>query len=654
MDDELNALAIAHGVATWYEDSRHRRIPVTDDVVIAVLAQLNVDATSRTAIRAGLAGLRAPRTRRDLPDPLIVRQGDQPEIDGVAELMAEDGSVLAIRERLPSDLPLGWYRMASADREITVAVTPRKLPEVPPSWGWQVQLYALSSAESWGIGDFADLRAFVVRSASLDAGVLLVSPVQAITPTAPIQRSPYSPSSRRFVNPLYLRVSDIEMFRRTDEETRRAVRALARQATNAGLIDYDAAWAAKRAALELLWPQAASACEMAGVAPELRDFATFCALAERHGSDWRKWPAALRHPGNSEVAAARDDLADRVAFHAWMQHLCADQLAGVRAAASAAGMSVGMLHDLPVGVDPAGADAWALQDVLASDVTIGAPPDEFSQQGQDWNLPPWRPDRLVASGYSPFKDMIRSVLTHADGIRIDHVAGLWRLWWIPPGFPPSQGTYVHYDADALLSILALEAHRASAIVVGEDLGTVPQDVTETLHERGMLSSAVLWFQRDEDAPDQPILPPQRWPAEAMASISTHDLPTAAGFLRAEHVRVRAELGLLANPDAEYERAAAERAELINVLAEHGLLPDHPGEEDLVIALHALLATATSSLLLISPQDALGDVRQPNLPGTVDGYPSWRIRLPVSIDGLLADPRVLRAIAPLRRARPREH
>jgi 4-alpha-glucanotransferase len=571
-----------------------------------------------------LAELGADGPRAE-PSALVVRQGERPELTG--ELTTEDGAVLTVPGRLPADLPLGWHRLVTAERELTLVVSPPRLAPMPPAWGWQVQLYALHSAGSAGIGDLADLRAFVTGAGAQGAGVVLVNPVQAITPASPVQRSPYSPSSRRFANPLYLRVGT--------------------PAPAGELIDYDAVWTAKLAALQGNW---AGQVRVDELAPDLRDFATFCALAERHGADWRKWPPGLRHPNSPEVAEARAELADRVAFHGWLQRLCAEQLAGVHAAARAAGVRV--VHDLPVGADPAGADAWALQDVLASDVTVGAPPDAFSQQGQDWNLPPWRPDRLAAAGYRPFRDLIRGVLAHADGIRIDHVAGLWRLWWIPPGFPPSQGTYVHYDSAALLGILALEAHRAAAIVVGEDLGTVRPEVTETLHERGMQSSAVLWFQRDQDVADTPLLAPSRWPAEAMASISTHDLPTAAGFLRAEHVRVRAELDLLADPDEEYRRAAEERAELIEVLDAHGLLPAEATEEELVAALHALLATASSRLLLISPQDALGDPRQPNLPGTIDEYPNWRIPLPVPVDELLSHPAVRRAIAPLCRARPR--
>jgi 4-alpha-glucanotransferase len=310
-------------------------------------------------------------------------------------------------------------------------------------------------------------------------------------------------------------------------------------------------------------------------------------------------------------------------------------------------MAVGVVHDLPVGVRPGGADTWAQGSVFASRVTVGAPPDAFSQLGQDWNLPPWRPDRLAELGYAPFRDMLRAILRHADGIRVDHVAGLWRLWWIPPGEPPGRGAYVHYDPEAMLGILALEAQRAGAVVIGEDLGTVQPTVTRTLHQRGVLSSAVLWFQRDWDADGQPFTPPQEWERDAMASITTHDLPTAAGWLHADHVRIRAELGLLDGPpERDYAQAAADRAALAKLLADYDVPTDDP-----VAALHALLAAGAPRLLLTSPADALGVRRQPNLPGTVDEYPNWRIPLPVTLVEFFADEHVRAVVAPLRAARP---
>jgi 4-alpha-glucanotransferase len=646
VDQDLAALADAYGVATRYENADQREVTVDDDVVVAVLAQFDVDATTAEAVRRELDAVRAARARRILPPTLVLREGTAHDVGTDAVVHLEDGSRREVGTRLPADLPLGWHRVVTAEQEVTLAVVPHRLPEVPAAWGWMLQLYALRSAESWGMGDFGDLATVARRSATeLDAGVLLVNPVQAISPTHPVERSPYSPSSRRFVNPLYLQVTETAAFARADERTRTEVLAL-RPEQNTELIDYEAVWGAKRAALELLWSRERSSPQTEPN-PSLSAFATFSALAEVHGPDWREWPEPLRDPEGPAVAAAREELADRVAFHVWLQRLCREQLEEARHAAHEAGMSAGIVHDLPVGVHPGGADTWALRDAFAPRVTVGAPPDAFSQQGQDWNLPPWRPDRLAELGYAPFRDVLRGVLRHADGIRVDHVAGLWRLWWIPPGEPASRGTYVHYDSEAMLGVLALEAHRAGAVVVGEDLGTVEARVTTTLHERGVLSSAVLWFQRDWDADRQPFESPARWDPEAMASISTHDLPTVSGWLAGEHVRIRAELGLLDGPaEQEYAQAEADRAALVELLRREGI-----DTGDLVVALHTLLASAASRLVLTSPADVLGELRQPNLPGTVDEYPNWRIPLPVGPAELVTDQKVRRAVAPLRAARP---
>lgn len=647
VDQDLAALADAFGVATHYESADQRDVVVEEDVVVAVLAQFDVDASSPGAVRRALAEVTAARAARELPPTLVLREGTAHPLPGPATIHLEDGTRRAAEGTVPGDLPLGWHRVSTGDQDVTLAVVPARLPEVPPAWGWMLQLYALRSAGSWGMGDFADLATVAERSATeLGAGVLLVNPVQAVSPTHPIERSPYSPSSRRFANPLYLRVTATDAFARADPDTRAAVLALRPADPDDELIDYDAVWDAKRAALELLWA-AGDRTIGRDVDRDTRDFAAFCALAEVHGPDWRDWPEPLRDPAGPAVTAARAELADRVAFHAWLQALCEEQLGRARAAATDAGMPVGVVHDLPVGVHPGGADTWALRDVFASKVRVGAPPDAFNQHGQDWNLPPWRPDRLAEAGYAPFRDVLRAVLRHGDGIRVDHVAGLWRLWWIPPGEPPSRGTYVRYDADAMLGVLALEAHRAGAVVVGEDLGTVEPEVTSTMHDRRVLSSAVLWFQRDWKSDGHPFVPPRDWEPEAMASISTHDLPTVSGWLTAEHVRVRAELHLLdSSPDDEYAAAREDVAELLACARAEGIPTDDP-----VLALHALLASAASRLVLTSPADAVGERRQPNLPGTVDEYPNWRIPLPVDVAELFANERVRAVVAPLRAARP---
>jgi 4-alpha-glucanotransferase len=287
---------------------------------------------------------------------------------------------------------------------------------------------------------------------------------------------------------------------------------------------------------------------------------------------------------------------------------------------------------------------------LALGARVGAPPDTFNQQGQDWGLPPWHPRRLAELGYAPLRDLVRSLVRHAGGVRIDHILGMFRLWWIPEGSSARDGTYVSYDADALLGVIALEAERAGAVVVGEDLGTVPPQVRTVLAERGVLGSSVLWFERaDADAGETGELsPPGEWREAAMASVTTHDLPTALGWLRGEHVRVRTELGLLDDPAAEEESWAAERQELLAHLVAAGVLSSVDAPEDEQIrALHAFLAATPSRYVLAAPGDAVGDLNQPNLPGTVDEYPNWRLPVcdtdgrPLLLDDLLADPRVIR-------------
>ncbi len=641
MDNDLSELAAAYGVATTYRDGQRRPVTVDEEVVVRVLGLLDVDASTPVARQAALAaraghvpGTIAARTDRPRPLPA----------PGV--LVDEQGGRRDVTTELPAGLEPGWYTLETGERVVTVVVAPPSLPEPQRTWGWMLQLYALRSAGSWGIGDLRDLRDLVEWTGrEHQAGAVLLNPLHAITPVPPVQPSPYTPSSRRFTTPLAVRVTDLAAYAQVDEATRREVDAL-RPELVGDRIEHDRVWAAKRSAFELLW-RASGSPEPAGADPALWEFATFCALAERYGGRWSRWPADLRHPKAAGVERARAELAPRVAFHAWLQAEAATQLAGVRETAD--GLGVRVIHDLAVGCDPEGADAWALQDVLALDARVGAPPDAFSQQGQEWGLPPWRPDRLDTTGYRAYADLLAAVLGNADGLRIDHVAGLWRLWWVPRGETPDRGTYVHYDPDVMLAVLTLQAHRAGAIVVGEDLGTVEPEVTEGLAARKMLGSSVLWFTRDLDAPGEPLLEPARWSEESVATVSTHDLPTVTGFLRGEHVRARAELGLLDDVDAEERKARADRAELVELLRAEGLVEGaEPDEQELVLAIHTLLASTRSRLALISPYDVIGEVRQPNLPGTVDEYPNWRLPLPLRLEELFTDERVADVVRRMRR------
>ena len=434
---------------------------------------------------------------------------------------------------LPEDLPLGYHtlsaRSGANEASSTVAVTPAflGLPEglgAHRTWGFATQLYSVRSSRSWGVGDLTDLTDLAVWSgAELGAGFALVNPLHAAEPVAPMEPSPYLPSSRRFFNPLYLRLERIpEYVDLASGDRVRAEQLLERlRARVSGLdaIDRDSSWTAKRRALELMHRVSRSAGReedyRAFVSREgegLRDFATWCALAEEHGSDARAWPEALRDPASLAVGDFRDRHAATVDFHMWLQWLLDEQLQTTQAKAVGAGMAIGVMHDLAVGVHAGGADAWRLAHAYAQGVQVGAPPDDFNQLGQDWSQPPWRPDRLAELAYAPFRELVAGMLRHAGGVRVDHVIGLFRLWWVPAGRPPSEGTYVRYDHEALVGILALEAHRAGAMVVGEDLGVVEPSAREYLRSRGILGTSILWFEWEDQAPQPPARRPGAAPA----------------------------------------------------------------------------------------------------------------------------------------------
>ncbi|MDD7941840.1 4-alpha-glucanotransferase [Actinomycetospora lutea] len=640
VEPELAELATAHGVAVRYRDAAEREVELDRGVVLDVLTALDVDATTPEALASALDAVRSADPDA-LPATLVVDEGSSRPLPGPGTITLEDGTARSVSS-VPDDLPVGYHRLACGEQDVALIVAPARLTPPPPTWGWMVQLYAVRSEHSWGCGDYGDLASLLSRTASdQGAGALLVNPLHALALAPQVEPSPYSPSSRRFLHPLYVRVADTHAYDSAPSSVRASVDAL--RPPSGDLVDHEAVWAAKRAALELLRPHDdAAPTDVEALDPELRDVATWYALAERHGSDLHTWPAGLRHVGDDGVAAARHELADRVLFHAWCLQLADAQLAAAHAATE--GMAVGLIADLAVGCSAGGADAWTLADALAPGVSVGAPPDDFNQQGQDWALPPWRPDALARSGYAPLRSMIRGVLRHADGLRVDHVAGLWRLWWIPPGRGAREGAYVHYDARAMLAVVAIEASRAGAVVVGEDLGTVEPEVTEGLAEHGMLGCAVLWFQRSDDGA---LLPPRRWHPDTLASVSTHDLPTAAGFLADEHVRARAEAGVLDDVAEARAAAARDRSELLELLASEGFAVDGDDPDAVVLAMHRLLATARSRIVLAAFTDVLGDVRQPNLPGTVDAYPNWRIPLSHSLDALLTDPRTLAVARSLR-------
>jgi 4-alpha-glucanotransferase len=413
-------------------------------------------------------------------------------------------------------------------------------------------------------------------------------------------------------------------------------------------------WTAKREALEMLRKvpladerQAQFDAFRFKHGQALGDWAAWCALAEHHGPDYRAWPTHLQNPQAAQAVVQRGDLAVQTEFHTWVQWLVADQVAAAQEAARAAGMAIGIIADLAIGAHPGGADAWAGQAFFARGFTVGAPPDGFNQRGQDWGLPPMHPRALAAAGYRPLADLINANLSIGGGLRIDHVMGLSRLWWIPAGAPPTAGAYVYYDAPGTLGTLAAAAAVSGSVVVGEDLGTVEPWLREALAARGVLGTQMLWFERGWA--NEPLAP-QWWRENSMVTVSTHDLPPAAAFLSGSQVTDRAKLGLLARSE-EDERAEADRTvnDWIGALVAQGLLPagERPTADEFTVALYGFLAKTPAKLIAVNMAEAVGEVRSQNMPGTSTEYPNWLLSLcgpagePVLLEELASDARVRR-------------
>ena len=671
----LTELADAYGVATEFWDWQGRRVEVSVETVLAVLTALGVEVAGEDDVERALAAVEERPWTRVLPPVVVTVAGSRPDVpvhvpEGLsfeARVVLEDGTVTelgaldaerATRELdgrtvtrvhldLGTELPLGWHtvevRAEDAVRRMPLVVTPPvlALPESltapgAQSWGLMTQLYAMRSTESWGIGDLADLGDAGAWAAGMGADFVLVNPLHAAEPVPPLEPSPYLPTSRRFVNPLYIRVEDVPEVGYLSAAERQLVEWHsddAKRYLSLDLIERDAVWMAKEAALRMIFRQRRSLRRArafnAFVEREgegLVDYATWCALCQFHGTWWRQWPAELQDPRGAAVEAFREKHADEVEFHCWLQWILDDQLATVQRDLVDTGMSIGLISDLAVGVHPDGADAWGLGDALARGVTVGAPADQYNQLGQDWSQPPWRPDRLADLGYGPYRDMVRAALRDSGGLRVDHVIGLFRLWWIPQGRKPFEGTYVRYDHEAMVGILLLEAHRAGAVVIGEDLGTVEPWVRDYLRERGVMGTSILWFERDWDG-DGGLLDPQEWRELCLATVTTHDLPPTAGYLEGVHIELRHRLGLL-DRSLEEERAEDERSreEVLADLRQRGLLRPGAGVPDQVEALHAFLTKTPAKLVGVSVSDLAGDKRVINQPGTDEEYPNWRVPL----------------------------
>jgi 4-alpha-glucanotransferase len=555
------------------------------------------------------------------PDAVaIVRRGGRLPVPG--ELILEDGTSLGRVTAVPRDAPHGYHRLVDdaggVDRHVITGPGRCHLPSGLRDWGWAIQLAATRSRGSWGMGDLADLRDLSTWTAAAGAGFVAVGPLSAPNPSSDPEPSPYFPSTRRFGNPLYLRPEEVPGY--VDDGSAEEARRL----NGSRRIDRGVIQRLKLSALERAWragrfDRDAFASWRAERGPALERWAVFSVLAERHGAAWRTWPEPLRRPGS----AAAD--ADRAGFHAWLQWCLDRQL-------KAASGTVRRVADMPVGFDPSGFDAWDWQDQLATGASIGVPPDRFNMDGQDWGMQPFLPHRLRAAGYRPFIDTVRAQLRHAGGLRIDHVIGLFRLWCVPSGAGPTRGAYARQPTDELLEIVAIESERAGAVVVGEDLGTVPPGVRAELRRRRLLSTRLALFERR---------PPPTWPRQAFAAVSTHDLPTVAGLWSGADLRDQAAAGVAPG----VREAKGLRRRLLRAAA----LGARATAEDVVLALHRRLAESPAMLVAATLEDALGVAERPNLPGTVAPQrDNWSLALPVPMEELDAQPGVRALVETLRR------
>lgn len=586
---------------------------------------------------------------------------------------------------IPLALPAGYHRLSivTLPGETLIVCAPERChqPSALESnarvWGFTLQLHGLRSNRNWGIGDFTDLADFVGRAARQGADVVGLNPLHALFPHNPAHASPYSPSSRAQLNVLYIDVEAVKDYAAC-AEARERVRSADFQSTldslrSETLVDHAGVAAAKHEVLELLYRHF---CGRDGADPEVRAFSRFredggAALRQHalfealqshfHAADsnvwgWPMWPEAFRDPDSPATKRFESEHAERVGYFEYLQWQAARQLEAVGARCAALGMGLGLYLDLAVSVDRAGSDAWRHRNSFALDARVGAPPDAFNLEGQDWGLPPLRPDRLRESQYSAFIEALRANMRGAGAIRIDHVMILMRLFWIPAHGSPRDGAYVLYPVDELFAILALESQRHRCLVIGEDLGTVPDTMRENLHRFGVLSYRLLYFERQHDGS---FRAPQDYPREAVAAVSTHDLPTLAGWWTARDLQVRSDLGLFADA-GNFEHQLRERGDERRLLIEAMRRQAHDAGLDPAktlldagdtAAIHGFLAGAPSKVMMVQLEDALGEVEQPNLPGTTIQHPNWRRKYAEPIETLWSNETLRQVCATVARVRP---
>lgn len=674
----LIQLAKLNGISTSYIDQLGTYVEIRDEVLVSVLAALGVDASSDEAIAASYE-LTKQRIADTLVEPTIVKfigkEATTPirakGHDVTLRLLLEDGTRYegnlcmylvpqtdgSLTLTLPDDIPAGYHTLrvnaGPLHGEARLICAPARVP-LPPAvaekqrWGWMAQMYSIRSAESWGVGDYGDLKLLLTDAAEKShADFMLINPIHATAPVEPLEPSPYLPESRRFMNVTYIRPQDIEEYAGLDEaalaEVERLHDEVAPANDNADELDINSAWWHKRQALQLVFKVPRSAERQASfeafkeaAGPDLRAFAAWSVAFQVWGAPWEGTWFAETNRDSPEVAELMRDHADMVEFECWLQWIADEQVTAAQTAARESGMALGLMQDMAVGVHSLGADVWWNPERFAvGSVTVGCPPDFYNQQGQDWGQPPFNPNYLAKTGYGVYREMVHNMFSHAGAVRIDHVLGLFRLWWIPQGEGARGGAYVTYDYEAMIAILTIEASRVNGLVVGEDLGTVPDYVRTVLAEHGLLGCTVEWFARVDDSPNagDPYADPADYRKYALASVTTHDLPPTAGYLQFEHVKLREELNLLTGPVEEFQASAtAERQAMLDRLVESELItPEIAADVDdhiqeIVEAMHKMLLRSPSVLLQAALVDGVGETRSQNQPGTSSEYCNWRVPL----------------------------
>ena len=651
---------------------------IRDEVLVSVLAALGVDASSDEAIATSYE-LTKQRIADTLVEPTIVKFIGKESTtpirakghDVTLRLLLEDGTQYegnlcmyltpqadgSLTFTLPDDIPAGYHTLrvnaGPLHGEARLICAPARVP-LPPAiaekqrWGWMAQMYSIRSAESWGVGDYGDLKLLLTDAAEKShADFMLINPIHATAPVDPLEPSPYLPESRRFMNVTYIRPQDIEEYAGLDEKAKAEVERLHAEVApdndNADELDINSAWWHKRQALQLVFKvprsaerQAAFEAFKEAAGPDLRAFAAWSVAFQVWGAPWESTWFAETNRDSPEVAELIRDHADMVDFECWLQWIAAEQVTAAQTAARESGMALGLMQDMAVGVHSLGADVWWNPERFAvGSVTVGCPPDFYNQQGQDWGQPPFNPNYLAKTGYGVYREMVHNMFSHAGAVRIDHVLGLFRLWWIPQGEGARGGAYVTYDYEAMIAILTIEASRVNGLVVGEDLGTVPDYVRTVLAEHGLLGCMVEWFARVDDSPNagDPYADPADYRKYALASVTTHDLPPTAGYLQFEHVKLREQLHLLTGPVEEFQASAtAERQAMLDRLVESELItPEIAADVDnhiqeIVEAMHKMLLHSPSVLLQAALVDGVGETRSQNQPGTSSEYRNWRVPL----------------------------